>query len=356
MSHIIIHDCTQQEYNPALFQEKPMGGIQGAVVNLSRALSARGYRVDIVNNTPESKIFYGAQWHNYKDPMPKITDPEHTFIIVNNDPNHFARYEEAIRAGARPLFWAHNTLNFKRFRKNSRWKAFMRIRPEAIFLSPSAKNSTPFYYPFSNTHIIPHFLNETVLELSATQPKNAPASLSPSPRVVFISHPHRGLDISIKAWIRYIYPTRPDAAFHVYCNEETALKILRKTKEELSAHNIHLMPRCTHAALMKQLVGAHALFYPGSKDETFCFAAAEASALGIPIISQGIGSLKDRVSDGENGLLSSSFEGFANNLLKTLNDDALWKHLRSGAFKHAELYKEDAVLKHWDGLFRHKEK
>ena len=96
---------------------------------------------------------------------------------------------------------------------------------------------------------------------------------------------------------------------------------------------------------------ARAMFYPGSKDETFCFVAAEAHALGVPVVTQGIGSLKDRVQHNQNGFVTSNDNDFCNALLETLNNDDLWQKLRNNALRDAQSYQAGAILPLWEELF-----
>ena len=67
---------------------------------------------------------------------------------------------------------------------------------------------------------------------------------------------------------------------------------------------------------------------PGHRAETFCLSAEEARELCIPIITLGIGCLKERVIHGETGFIASNEREFANLTLDLFRNDNLWSTFR----------------------------
>lgn len=345
---VVIIDCTDAAYNPDIIKTKAFGGIQNGTVNLSILLHDAGFKVDVVNNTPVEDNFNGVEWHNIASSPVQFKNPRNSIIIANNDPNLFQPYAQDIQNGAKPFLWIHNSLSLKRFRKNKRWKSYFKFKPYGVFLSENALKGAPFYYTFRERRIIPHFLKDSIFE---TEKPVAQFIADGPPKAAFISHPHRGLNKVVRLWKSHILPVCPDAILEVYCNLEAVENILGCSKEELSKFNVVVQPRLAHQELLNKLSQARALFYPGSKDETFCFAAAEALALGVPVVTQGIGSLKDRVIHGQNGFVEPNDERFADALLRVFQDDALWMQLRENALHSAQTLRKEDILTLWEAYF-----
>ena len=75
------------------------------------------------------------------------------------------------------------------------------------------------------------------------------------------------------------------------------------------------------------------MLIPGHKSEVYCLAAEEARELCVPIVTMGYGCLKERVIHGETGFIANSKKEFINYSLSILNDDEVYKKLRSNLFK-----------------------
>ena len=75
------------------------------------------------------------------------------------------------------------------------------------------------------------------------------------------------------------------------------------------------------------------LIIPGHKGEVFCNVAEEAKALGIPIITMGMGALKERVKNNYNGFLCHNLEDFKIKILQLLKDDDLYLKFRNNLIK-----------------------
>jgi glycosyltransferase involved in cell wall biosynthesis len=92
------------------------------------------------------------------------------------------------------------------------------------------------------------------------------------------------------------------------------------------------------------------MIYPGAHDETFCLAAAEAQAMGLPVVTLGIGSLGERVRHGIDGFLARDDRDVAALAALIARDDDLWAALSRGALlqREALTWERGAVL--WEAL------
>src|SRR5205085_11124459 len=78
-------------------------------------------------------------------------------------------------------------------------------------------------------------------------------------------------------------------------------------------------------ALAEVLAGARVMLYRGDPGETFCLALAEAQAMGVPAVVQPLGSVVERVVDGETGRIAASDDEFVAAAVAGLRNDDLWR-------------------------------
>ena len=90
---------------------------------------------------------------------------------------------------------------------------------------------------------------------------------------------------------------------------------------------------------------------PGHRDETYCLAAAEATAAGVPIVTLGTGSLSERVRDGETGFIARNRDEFIARTAALLSDDALWSVMHRNCLSESSLKTWDARVEEWEKLF-----
>ena len=81
--------------------------------------------------------------------------------------------------------------------------------------------------------------------------------------------------------------------------------------------------------MLKDLLNSRILLIPGHKAELFCLAAEEGRQLCIPIVTMGIGSLKERVIHEETGFIARDEFEFANYTLELFNNNNLWLKIRN---------------------------
>ena len=95
------------------------------------------------------------------------------------------------------------------------------------------------------------------------------------------------------------------------------------------------------------------MLYPGDEriSETFCLAAAEAQCLGLPVVTSGVGAMKERVTHGRNGMICRSAEETADATIRLLTDDRLWEEMHQGALLERNGLTWDASAKRWEDAF-----
>ena len=101
--------------------------------------------------------------------------------------------------------------------------------------------------------------------------------------------------------------------------------------DALAAMGVRRHAPLPRAALVQALEAARAMLYRGDEGETFCLAVAEAQAVGVPAVVQDLGSLAERVIDGETGTVAKDDASFAEAAIALLADDALWRRRHEAA-------------------------
>ena len=76
------------------------------------------------------------------------------------------------------------------------------------------------------------------------------------------------------------------------------------------------------------MIKARVVILPGHKAELYCIAALEAQELCIPIVTMGIGSLRERVEHNVTGLIAENKKQFSNFIIDVFLNDDLWSDLR----------------------------
>lgn len=330
---VLIIDTTASAFTADSIGQKALGGIETATVELSRHLVALGHTVTVANQVTEPVEAGGVSWR----PRHTVHDLPAEVVIVNNDPRLFDEVPTALRGGARRVVWLHNRLRIEKSVRKGHMRGFLQYRPEVVLLGTVHAGDTSRLYPFRRRTCIPLGVSgEFISGPAVTEP--------PPPRAIFTSQAYRGLKEMIALWRDRIRPAVPGAEFHVF----TGKPELDESEAELAAAGIHLRGRVPKPVLSEELRRSRVMLYPGHRDETFCLAAAEALCLGVPVATRGIGSLKERVRDGIDGVVEPDLGRLGDAVIAILTDDARWRRLNAEALKRRQDSGWDAVARRWD--------
>jgi glycosyltransferase involved in cell wall biosynthesis len=140
--------------------------------------------------------------------------------------------------------------------------------------------------------------------------------------------------------------------------------------QRLSAHHaallgvpdaVSFLGAVPHGAAPAYLAAADAFLNPNANpDETFCLANAEAMAMGVPVVSFGLGGPSDYLSGGETGSVGRtgfvaaevSAAGLADAILEAAGDERERRRIgEAGRALVAEAYAEENVLADFHALF-----
>jgi glycosyltransferase involved in cell wall biosynthesis len=290
-----------------------LGGIEQAVFHLSAALAARGHAVRLATR-PEA----GAD----------VT------VAVNDA--RLLRGESAVR-----ILWFHNEVSLWREWRRGRLPALWRRRPIAVFCGAWQAGQASRLLPFERRVILPHGLPEAIL-------RAPPASQPPGPQVIYTSQAYRGLADIVALWRSHIAPANPSAGLRAYI---AAGDVGRIQALAAGLPSITILPRVANAAMPELLRGARLLLAPGHPSETFCLAAAEAIAMGVPVVTFGRGALAERVDHGKTGYICRDLAEMAARILELLADNAAWLRMYDNGLATRANADWDHVATRWETEF-----
>jgi hypothetical protein len=284
--------------------EAGLGGTEQAIIHLTAALAAFGDTVTVCGATRSARTRDSVSWRPGPPPSTDVT-------IAINDARLLPR------GATRPSVWFHNEVEWLKELRRFRLPALLRARPTAIFVGAEQARAAPRLLPFRRRVTIPLGLPDHILTAS-------PAVAPPPPHAIFTSQAYRGLTEILGLWQRDIAPGLPAARLTAYIAAADV-----PAYRALATHpGIAISPRIGRDELVARLLQARVLLAPGHRSETYCLAAAEAVALGVPVVTLGLGALKERVRHGETGFVCADANAFAARTRQLLTDDALWRRMQ----------------------------
>ena len=304
-----------------------LGGIESTNLALARALVRRGVQVVLATRRSGTVERDGV----LNIPLAEVRRHEADVVVSSNDPRPLRDFPDAKR-----IVWVHNPINLEKALRKGYLLPVLSLRPEAVFVGSLAASAMSPVFRYRRRRVIPHGI--------------APAFREPEPTrgatrdFVYASQPQRGLERVLAVWRNAPGVIASGARLHVFGSDYPA------SPDETGAVVFH--PRVGASALAAFYARARAMVCPGSIDETFCLAAAEAQAMGLPVITSGIGALFERVQHGVNGLIAPSDRDFADAIVQVAENEALWSQLSAGALlqREALTWERAAIL--WEAVLR----
>lgn len=327
MAHIVMVD-DGIAFDGRVFDTKPLGGAESAFVELANALAARGHRVEVHNNCAERLEWQGVTW----TPLDPARLPEAPDVYIANRGDKVLRYCPKAR---RTIFWIHNPAGYL-LKWRYQWKLALR-RPVIVFSGASHLSTYPGWAFAGGREVIPYGVGG--LFLTGTE-RNA----APPPRALFTSNPLRSLDWLLEVWADLIRPAVPNAELHVFAGAaiygaagaakaDRMAPILERARQ-LEGAGVVLRGPVPKAQLVQEWQSARAFLYRGDIGETFCLAAAEPQAMGVPGVVEDIACMRERLIDGETGFVTQGRQAFADAAIRILTDDELWLRQHRAALAH----------------------
>lgn len=342
MAFIVLAD-DGIEFDGDSAKERPLGGVESSVIDATRAMAARGHRVLVRNKCTAAKVIDGVEWRPISAPGPETCD----LYIANRGDKLISLMPRARRT----VFWIHNPARYL-----MKWRylsKLWRFKPAIIFIGEAHAATYPAWAPGGPRIVIPYGIPDMFR-------RDPPRDVPPPPRAVFTSNPLRGLDWVLDLWERKIRPRVAGAEFHIFSgpgvyrgaadSKVAEMNAVLAKAEALSAAGVVVRGPVAKSQLREEFRTARVMLYRGDENETFCLSVAEAQASGVPAVVERIGSMPERVTDGETGAVVDDGDGFADAAVAILRDDALWRREHRAAIATKRAWGWDDVAAAFEGL------
>ena len=321
----------------------PLGGAETAFLTAAEGLAARGHRVLVRNRCAARLTHNGVDWAPLAEGVPESCD-----LYIANRGN---RLIGLVPKARRRVFWIHNPGGY--LRKWRYIRALARWRPVIVTTSRYHAATVPRWMPSGGRVSIPYAIPDAFRHAGAL-------AAPPPPRAIFTSNPLRGLDWLLDLWVARIQPRVPQAELHIYAGpavygavgdaKAAPMQQVLARAEALAGKGVRRFPPLPRDQLIAVLRASRVMLYRGDLNETFCFAVAEAQALGVPAVVQPLGSLPERVADGVTGFVAGDDASFADRAVALLSDGALWRRQHEAALRLQTGLSADDVARRFEAL------
>jgi glycosyltransferase involved in cell wall biosynthesis len=320
----------QPSYDGRDFKTGSVSGTQAGTMLLAEALVRRGHEVTIFNKRAAPVEVNGVLYRPLAEAASVTPD---TVAVSNNSISVLGQAPTRRR-----VVWGRLDLRLARLRKKHDIMPVLRIRPHLVVPSRYSARRTQFIIPFRSRRIIEHGIDATFLRFE-------PSTQPPPPVAVFASQPGRNLNLVLQAWREQIHPKLPAARLHLYLPK---LDQHPGYLENAGDMGVEIKGSVSKQELAQAFRDARVMIYPGHKEETFCNAAAEAVATGLPLVTMGIGALAERVRHGVDGFVAPTVAGMGEYALQVLRDDALWRKLHPAGIEISRTRSWDTRAGEWE--------
>jgi glycosyltransferase involved in cell wall biosynthesis len=306
----------------------PLGGVESSIVNLVEEFVRLGHKVSVRNLCQEAKMIEGVDWAplflDKKYNIPKKAD----LYIANRGDKLIDLMPEA----SRTVFWIHNPAQYL-----LKWRylsKLWRLKPAIIFIGDYHASTYPSWAPGGDRIVIPYGISD---EFCRYSPRKDP----PRRRAIFTSNPLRSLDWLLQIWVDRIFPQAPDAELHLFSGSLTygktgaekklKMQVILDKARAYEEQGVVVRGPVSKPKLIQEFREARVMLYRGDLNETFCLAVGEAQASGVPAVVQELGSVVERVVNGETGAIVKTDLEFIQSAIELLNNDDVWRRQHNTA-------------------------
>ncbi len=306
--NICFIDTTNFKYDLNDKYSPKLRGGEGALINLSESLASLGYKIFVLNNCRKTIKRKNLTW----SPINKISflDLKYDVVISNGNFKNLG----VIKAKKKFLL-LHVPINFEKFLRKKYFIPFFKNKPRVIGLGDYHEEKISKIIKIYGFNKIRWAVDEIFFKSKITNNKSKIA--------IFNSRHERNLDILVYIWKNYIY----------YKNKSLKLLVTGPSLVSYRSHNIFSRKYINQKKIFSDLKKSRVMLIPGHKSETFCLAAQEANEMCVPIVTLGIGCLKERVEHNFTGFIANTYEEFAKYTLQLFEDDKLWMYFRDNLKK-----------------------
>lgn len=273
------------EWDPSVEKNGGIGGSEEAVINLSRLLAKKGWKITVFGRPLKEGVYDGVEYKYYTEFNPR--DKYDVFIswrmpsVMNAEINSDRKY-----------IWLHDCTPQDMFSAN-----ILRNTDKIMVLSKYHRSLYPEIpeekFMYTGNGINPDFFNEDIKK----NPKYC----------INTSAPDRGLEVLLKMWPSILKEV-PDAELHWFygwdvfdgLHKDNPEKQVYKAriKELLNQPGVFEEKRADHITIAKKYKEAQLWLYPTEFTEIYCITADKAQAGGALPVTTVVAALDERVKFG----------------------------------------------------------
>ena len=303
---ICFFDGINIPYTSGDINSNKIRGAENILINLSSEFAKLNHEVTIFNNSIKNEVINKVTWNNINSIKDK---PYFDLAITNND----IRLLDKVKSYNK-IAISHSIQTLEKFLRKRQFISYIKNKPKIVLLGDYHENNRNFLIKLFGSFKINWAVDQIFIDAKVQINKK-------TSNAIFISHSDRNLDLLIEIWKKYIFPN----------NDKKKLYITPSDKD-LVEFNIYNRKFGNKNDLLSDLSNSRVLLIPGHKAELFCISAEEARELCIPIVTMGIGCLKERVEHCKTGFIANDFKEFANYTDILLNDDKVWSNIRNNLY------------------------
>lgn len=302
---ICLLDKTNFEYS---FQDKYSEKLRGAetiIVNLYQQLQNLGHEVYVFNNCSKNINDDSNNWFNINK-LNLFNNINFDVAISNAD----ARLFNNINAKKKFLI-SYSIQSLEKFIRKGQLFAYLKHKPIILVISKYHKSVRSKITSLFGVKIFDLCVDDIFINTKLTNDID-------NNLAIFTSRPDRNSNMLLEIWNNEIQPK------HKYAK----LLLNPKIKNNLNP-NILERTLGSQKNLINDLLKSRIFLIPGHKAELYCLAAEEARELCIPIVTLGIGSLKERVVHEKTGFIAKNKKEFADYTLELFFNNQAWTEIRN---------------------------
>ena len=298
-------------YNSRDINEPFIGGSEKTLINISNELAKRpNIIVKVFNLTSKKESINNVEWNNINN---ILSDDIPDILISMSDVNLLSLFNSK-----KNYLWSHSVQTIEKFLRKRQLYSFLKYKPIIILEGNYHYNNRSFFTSMFGKKILPIAVDNEFINFKIDH------QFIPNRRAIFTTRPDRNVDFLINCWSEI---NAKSINSSLYINPPFKL-----SKEHVKS-NIKLRTKGDKQSLINELSLTKVMLNPGHKGEVFCLAAEEARELCVPIVTLGVGSLKERVRHGITGYIAKNREEFIKYSIQILNDDNTYLNLKNNLMK-----------------------
>jgi glycosyltransferase involved in cell wall biosynthesis len=304
---IIIIDNSDLSYSGNDINGTVVRGTEASLILLSEQFVRMGINVDYCNSIQKKSKVNGVNYFNKND---IVKQKQYDLAIAISDANEFRRVSSLKKA-----VFSNSNQPIEKFIRKKQLLPFLKFKPTLITLCDYQYKKRSFFTSFYGKKTIPITVDPKFLDIEINQ------NFLPEKKVVYNIRSNRNLNHLIKIWCDKIFPSNNDFKLYITPN-------LIDYNDFHKKNNIFLRTIGSRSEMIDEMKNYRALTYLGHKSDIFTLTAEEAIKMCLPVVTFGIGSLKERVSHNETGFIAKNDQEFADYTVKLLNDDDFYLDLK----------------------------